>query len=113
MIPMLRVLARGKSRGGGTLAMRHHFSCADGPRGRTGPGANRRHSLQYGWLSLLPAVVSEGLVGLGHLVHVLAPLDRRADGVGGVENLIGQALGHGLLATLTAVADQPADSQGV
>src|SRR5258708_13608434 len=100
MIPMLRVLARGKSRGGATLAMRHHFSCADGPRGRTGPGANRRHSLQYGWLSLLPAVVSEGLVGLGHLVHVLAPLDPVAHGVSGVRDLIGQAPDHALLPTL-------------
>src|SRR3954452_4787647 len=60
-----------------------------------------------------PAVVGEGLVGLGHLVGVLAPLDARAEAVGGVEELVHQALGHGLLAALTGVADQPPQREGV
>ena len=46
----------------------------------------------------LPAVVGEGLVGLGHLVHVLAALHARAEAVGGVEDLVHQPLGHRLLA---------------
>src|ERR1043165_4486584 len=57
--------------------------------------------------SQLPAVVSEGLVGLGHLVGVLAPLDAGAEAVACVEELVHEPLGHGLLATLPAVADQP------
>src|SRR4051794_41158159 len=58
-----------------------------------------------------PAIVSERLVGVGHLVHVLAALHRGAEAVAGVEDLVGEAQGHRLLATLTAVADEPADGQ--
>src|SRR6478752_3744204 len=58
-----------------------------------------------------PAVVREGLVGLGHLVRVLATLHRGAEAVAGVEDLVHEALGHGLLTTLTRVADQPAQGQ--
>src|SRR5689334_290360 len=46
-----------------------------------------------------PAVVGEGLVGLGHLVNVLATLDRGTEAVGRVEDLVHEALGHRLLAT--------------
>ena len=49
----------------------------------------------------LPAVVREGLVGLGHLVHVFTALDAGAKTVAGVEQLVHEALGHGLLTTLT------------
>src|SRR5579885_2068624 len=61
--------------------------------------------------SLSPAVVREGLVGLGHLVGVLATLHRGAEAVGRVEDLVHEALGHRLLATLTGVADHPAQGQ--
>src|SRR6201746_2755398 len=39
-----------------------------------------------------PAVVGEGLVGLGHLVGVLALLHRGTEAVGGVEDLIHEPL---------------------
>ena len=60
----------------------------------------------------LPAVVGEGLVGLRHLVEVLTALGRGPDAVGRVADLVGQALGHRLLAALLRVADQPPDGQG-
>src|SRR5690606_20633635 len=56
----------------------------------------------------LPAVVREGAVGLGHLVRVLAALDRGAEAVRGVQDLVLQALGHRLLTTTLGVADEPA-----
>src|SRR3954462_9882267 len=60
----------------------------------------------------LPAVVGEGLVGLRHLVGVLAPLHGGTEAVACVEQLVHQPLGHGLLATLAGVGDQPAQRQG-
>src|SRR5690606_6057154 len=60
----------------------------------------------------LPAVMRERLVGVGHLVHVLALLDRVAATLRGFLERRGQALDHGLLATLAAVVDQPAHRQG-
>src|SRR5699024_2177144 len=60
----------------------------------------------------LPAVVSEGAVGLSHLVDVLATLHGRAEAVGGIENLVGETLHHGVLATLAAEGDEPTQSQG-
>src|SRR6476620_11689526 len=59
-----------------------------------------------------PAVVREGAVGLGHLVGVLATLHRGTQAVGGVEDLVHEALGHRLLATLARVADHPAQREG-
>src|SRR3712207_7121423 len=54
-------------------------------------------------LPILPAVVREGLVRLGHLVGVLAALDRGAQTVARVEQFVHQALGHRLLTTGAAV----------
>jgi hypothetical protein len=48
----------------------------------------------------LPAVVSEGLVGLGHAVDVVLALVRAALLLLGVEKLVGEALGHRLFAPL-------------
>src|SRR5947209_13656795 len=59
----------------------------------------------------LPAVVREGLVGLRHLVGVLALLHRVAAVVRGIHDLGGQLLRHGLLAALLGVGDQPAHAQ--
>src|SRR6476661_1381776 len=59
----------------------------------------------------LPAVVREGLVRLGHLVRVLAPLHGGTEAVARVEQLVHQALGHRLLATGPAVLDQPAETE--
>ena len=67
------------------------------------------HGVQF--LPELPAVVREGTVGLGHLEDILALLHGSTHAVGGVEDLVGQALGHGLLLTGTAEGDDPADGQ--
>src|SRR5436305_15345551 len=61
---------------------------------------------------LLPTIVSEGLVGLGHLVHVFTSLDGSTEPVAGIEDLIREAQGHRLFPTLAAVADEPADGDG-
>src|ERR671912_2791320 len=107
MIPMLRVLAswapvaillllfvRVRVRGSGATTSR----CVP-----VGPRAAGRW-----WL---PAVVREGLVRLGHLVGVLAPLHGGTEAVARVEQLVHQALGHRLLATGSAVLDQPAQAE--
>src|ERR1700712_3933140 len=60
----------------------------------------------------LPAVVGEGLVGLRHLVGVFAPLHGGTKTIARVEQLVHEPLGHGLLATLAGVGDQPAKRQG-
>src|SRR5690348_14400459 len=59
-----------------------------------------------------PAVVRESLVGLGHLVGVLAALDRGAETVARVEDLVHEPVGHRLLTTLPRVADEPAQREG-
>src|SRR5690625_3640568 len=61
--------------------------------------------------SALPAVVSESPVRLGHLVRVLTLLDSRAETVAGVNQLVHQTLGHGLLTTPARERDQPAQGQ--
>jgi len=55
--------------------------------------------------------VREGLVGLGHLGHVLTTLHCSTDTVTRVNDLIGEPLGHGLFAALLREIRQPADSQ--
>src|SRR5690554_3249600 len=63
--------------------------------------------------SWLPAVVREGLVGVCHLVSVFAALDCSAQTVRCVEDLVGETLGHRLLATALRVGGEPAQCQGV
>src|ERR671912_1292841 len=52
----------------------------------------------------LPAVVREGAVRLGHLVGVLAALDRGAQAVRRIQDLVLEAFGHRLLTTTLCVA---------
>src|SRR5579875_1497431 len=59
----------------------------------------------------LPAVVGECLVGLGHLVGVLAALDARPEPVARVKQLVHEPLGHRLLPPRPRVADQPAQRE--
>src|SRR5919197_134218 len=59
----------------------------------------------------LPAVMREGLVGLRHLVRVLALLDGRAAIVRGVEQLGGELVRHAALRPSPRRADQPAHRQ--
>src|SRR3712207_2451235 len=58
-----------------------------------------------------PAVVRERPVRLGHLVRVLATLDRGSEAVRRVEDLVHEALGHRLLAAGLRVGDQPAQRE--
>src|SRR5947209_18973197 len=108
MIPMLRTRARPAAVSMDTETSSLAVECRGvgcrGLRGRGRSGWFGGPSMQAGGL---PAVVGEGLVGLGHLVHVLAPLDARAEPVGGVEELVHEPLGHGLLAALAGEAGQP------
>ena len=120
--------------GGGGLAgvdVRHDADVADlgqvgvctvWPRGseslRLAVGAGRREAARPGIARVesrqrSPAVVGEGAVGLGHLVGVLAALDRGTQAVGGVQDLVHQTLGHRLLAALRGEADQPAHGASV
>ena len=59
----------------------------------------------------LEAIVREGAVGLRHLEQVLATLDGRADTVGGIHDLVGEALGHGLLLAGAREVDHPANGE--
>ena len=55
----------------------------------------------------------ESLVGFCHLVGIFALLDSAANVVGSVDDLGGQASGHGLFTTAAAVQSQPAQAEGL
>ena len=55
--------------------------------------------------------MGEGLVGLGHLVRVVALLHRVAAVLRGVDELGGEPLAHRLLAAVARVRDEPAHRQ--
>src|SRR5580698_5087160 len=93
MIPMLRTLARSTAVWVATI-----------PRSR-----NLEVPVSRSLRS--PAVVGERLVGLGHLVGVLAPLDAGAEAVARVEQLVHEPLGHRLLAAVPGVGDDPAQRE--
>src|SRR5574344_469595 len=59
----------------------------------------------------LPTIVSECLIGLGHLVRIFLLLDCGARIVSSVHELAGEALIHGLLTTKTCIIDDPADTE--
>src|SRR3954453_21599957 len=61
----------------------------------------------------LPAVVAEGLVGLGHPMGVLALLHGRPAVVDRVVQLVGKPLLHRMLAALAGGVDDPADRQSL
>src|SRR3712207_3025981 len=86
MMPMLRSFARAASAAATVI-----------------PTSSRR--------SVLPAVVSEGLVGLRHLVGVLAALHRGTQTVARVQQLVHQPLDHGLLAPGPRVGNEPAQPE--
>src|SRR5690606_3573353 len=119
MMPMLRIFARASATATSgyliSLSCRVRGPC---PRCRSvtacRPGAGVLLSYPQTRLPTpaLPPVVREGAVGLGHLVGVLAALDRRPQAVAGVQQLVHQPLHHRLLAALPGVLDQPAQPQG-
>ena len=57
--------------------------------------------------------MGESLVGLGHLVHILATLYGVTAVVGSVENLTRQTVSHGALGALAGKLDQPAQRQSL
>src|SRR5437588_8226059 len=59
----------------------------------------------------LPAIVREGLVGLRHPVDVVLSLVRAALLVERVENLVGEFVGHALLAPVARERHEPADGE--
>src|SRR5687768_16393639 len=96
MMPMLRSLARPASAAATVFPSLGGSHPLSSPAGTAVP---------------LPAVVREGLIGLGHLVRVLAPLDGGAKTVARVEQLVHESLDHGLLATGAGVLHQPPQAQ--
>src|SRR5680860_453499 len=105
MMPMLRTLLRSVVM---STATESQFL-----RGRNSVGCGRRTSALYAVFpsQRSPAVVGEGLVGLGHLVGVLTLLHSGSEAVGRVEDLVHQPFGHRLLATVRGVAHEPAQRQ--
>src|SRR5882757_11415996 len=59
----------------------------------------------------LPAIVGEGLVGLGHAVSVFALADRGTAALGSIHQLVGEAECHRLLTAVTSSLDDPTHSQ--
>src|SRR4051794_9158379 len=63
-------------------------------------------------LGVLPAIVREGLVRLGHAVDVVLPLPGAALLLRRIEDLAREALGHRVLAAGAGELDQPANREG-
>src|SRR5262245_30401793 len=59
----------------------------------------------------LPLEMAERAVRVGHLVGVLASLDRRAEAVHGIDELGRELLTHALAAALAGRLDEPADAE--
>src|SRR5437899_9562388 len=64
------------------------------------------------WFPFLPAVVGEGLVGLGHLVRVFLLLHGPAPQVGRVHDLVCRLLLEKKNGALAGEADDPAEGEG-
>src|SRR5208282_2127800 len=60
---------------------------------------------------LLPAVVSEGLVGLGHAMRVLTLAHGGATVFRGVEQFVGEAMRHRFLGAIARGFNHPAHCQ--
>src|SRR5690349_5698487 len=115
MIPMLRTLSRAfvaTVASSSSQLLRDGVLLARVVRGQHQYSAEQGCDIPARRRSVLPAIVSESLVRLGHLVRVLASLDRGTEAVGGVQQLVHQPLGHGLLTTGLGVTDHPAQGQG-
>src|SRR4029079_2948430 len=59
----------------------------------------------------LPLEMAERAVRVGHLVGVLASLDRRAEAIHGIDELGRELLAHALAAALAVRVDEPADTE--
>src|ERR687898_1231327 len=118
MMPMLRVRARGYSRIESPLPSFTFCSvCAtcilsagtaitrSPPHGKPAPGG------RFGVARRSPSVMGERPVGLGHLVHVLSPLDGRSLAAGSVHDLRHEPLRHRVLATSAGEVHEPPKRQ--
>ena len=74
-------------------------------------GILERSFLRCHCVYLLPAIVREGAIGFGHLVDVFALLDGRAQTIGCIHDLVGEALGHAALLAVARIADDPTDGE--
>src|SRR3569832_1748626 len=70
-----------------------------------------KRSFGKGWQKRLPAVVSEGLVGLCHAVRIFALADSGAAVLGGIHQFVGKAERHRLFAAVTSNLDDPSHCQ--
>src|SRR3954452_5747159 len=116
MMPMLRTLVRSVVMSTATCVVplaRWCWVVRCEPQGLSPQSSRCRiaAATEASWRPCSPAVVREGLVRLGHLVGVLTAFDGRAEAVGGVQDLVHEALGHRLLTTGGGVADQPAQRE--
>src|SRR4051794_18327404 len=59
----------------------------------------------------LPLEMAERLVGVRHLVCVFSSLDRRAEAVHRIDELLGKLVAHALAAALACRLDEPADAE--
>src|SRR4051812_27782718 len=83
------------------------------PRFRTTPSRlTLALPLAYPALTLpLPPVMSKCFIGFRHPMYVFFLLDRGAFAVGGVEQLVGELIGHALFGAAAAIEQQPADGE--
>lgn len=63
--------------------------------------------------AVLPAEVSEGAVGLSHLVHIVALANSGTLIGGSLFDFVGKSTGHGNTLTIAGVVDEPAHSQSL
>src|SRR5208337_1141797 len=61
----------------------------------------------------LPSIMGEGFVRFGHLVGVFFFLYRSAGVVEGVEEFVGELIGHSLARTASRGVDKPAHREGL
>src|SRR5687768_508661 len=94
MMPMLRTLFRSVSTSCATVIpyFTKVFEALVEPPAGTAAGLVICRGAKAPLQTKSPAVVREGLVGLGHLVGVLATLHRGAEAVRCVEDLVGESL---------------------
>src|SRR5437763_9272289 len=68
--------------------------------------------LAYPALTLpLPPVMGKCFVGFRHPMHIFFFLDRGAFAVRGIEQLVGELVGHALFGAAAAIEEQPADGE--
>src|SRR6202043_1675704 len=65
----------------------------------------------FHYVTLLPAIVRESLVGFGHAMHIFFFLHGAAASVRSVDQLVSQLIDHGLARAFPRILQQPANGQ--